>query len=98
MRLLVVFSHEGLWTGPKVRQKEGEVLHSRLEQSLQRGAVTATDWPCVCLQEYGQVPAYLEQRKKEMEEAQAEYDRYVEESMQRGQMELVTSEERCVCV
>lgn len=45
-------------------------------------------------QEYGKVPSYLEQRKKEMGEAQEEYDRYVAESLQRGQMEKVQQEER----
>ena len=47
-------------------------------------------------QEYGKVPSYLEQRKREMAEAQEEYDRYVAESLQRGQMEKVQQEERCL--
>ncbi len=45
-------------------------------------------------QDYGQSPPYLERRKKEMAEAQAEYDRYVEESMRQGQMEQVPGQER----
>lgn len=44
--------------------------------------------------EYGQVPAYLHQRRREMEEAQREYDRYIDESMRRGQMEQISSDER----
>lgn len=46
------------------------------------------------IQDYGQVPGYLEQRREEMQAAQAEYDRYIEESMRRGQMEQVSNEER----
>lgn len=45
-------------------------------------------------QDYGRSPPYLERRKKEMAEAQAEYDRYVEESMRQGQMEQVSEQER----
>lgn len=49
-----------------------------------------TSW----LQEYGKVPEYLEWRQEEMTAAQAEYDRYIEESIRRGQMEQVMEEER----
>ena len=45
-------------------------------------------------QEYGKVPGYLERRKQEIAEAQADYDRYVEESLHKGQMEQVSQEER----
>ena len=40
------------------------------------------------------MPGYLERRAEEMEAAQAAYDRYVEESLRRGQMEQVASDER----
>lgn len=46
--------------------------------------------------DYGQVPPYLEQRKQEMEEAQAMYDHYIKESLQRGQVQQVAEEERLV--
>ena len=46
------------------------------------------------IQEYGKVPSYLEQRRLEMEAAQAEYDQYVVESMRRGQMAQVGEGER----
>ncbi len=46
------------------------------------------------LQEYGKVPVYLEERRKEMEEAQVEYDAYVVESLRRGQMDTVGGSER----
>ena len=46
------------------------------------------------MQEYGKVPGYLEQRRLEMEAAQAEYDQYVVESMRRGQMAQVREAER----
>lgn len=39
-------------------------------------------------------PPYLEQRKQEMEEAQAMYDHYIKESLQRGQVQQVAEEER----
>ena len=40
------------------------------------------------------MPGYLEKRRKEMEEAQAEYDQYVVESIRRGQMAQVQEMER----
>lgn len=50
--------------------------------------------PSPTSQDYGQVPPYLEQRKQEMEEAQAMYDHYIKESLQRGQVQQVAEEER----
>ena len=47
-----------------------------------------------CPQDYGKVPGYLERRREEMEAAQAEYDRYIEESIRRGQMEQIAGDER----
>lgn len=44
--------------------------------------------------DYGKVPVYLERRSEEMAAAQAEYDRFVEESLRRGQMEEISEEER----
>ncbi|XP_064401854.1 enkurin-like [Halichondria panicea] len=44
--------------------------------------------------EYGKVPGYLEQRRREMEAAQADYDAYVVESLREGQMEQVGVSER----
>lgn len=40
------------------------------------------------------MPGYLEKRRKEMEEAQTEYDQYVLESIRRGQMAQVQEMER----
>ena len=40
------------------------------------------------------MPGYLERRQEEMAAAQADYDRYVEESIRGGQMEQVKQEER----
>lgn len=40
------------------------------------------------------MPQYVEQRCREMAEAQAEYDRYVRESLKQGQMQQVSQEER----
>ncbi len=40
------------------------------------------------------MPEYLEERRREMEAAQAEYDAYVVESLQQGQMEQVRESER----
>lgn len=45
-------------------------------------------------QDYGKVPAYLEQHRREMAEAQEQYDRYVQESLRRGQMQQVAADKR----
>ena len=45
-------------------------------------------------QDYGHVPGYLEQRRREVEAAQAQYDHYIDQSMRRGQMEQVSQDER----
>ena len=47
-------------------------------------------------QDYGHVPSYLEQRRQEMAEAQADYDRYVQESLKRGEMDRVSATQRYV--
>jgi len=44
--------------------------------------------------DYGKVPAYLEQHRREMAEAQEQYDRYVQESLRRGQMQQVAADKR----
>ena len=49
---------------------------------------------CLCRQDYGQVPQYLERRKEEMTTAQQEYEEYIAESMRRGQMDQVERDER----
>ena len=49
---------------------------------------------CLCRQDYGQVPQYLERRKEEMATAQQEYEEYIAESMRRGQMGQVERDER----
>ncbi len=46
------------------------------------------------MQDYGRTPGYLEQHKKEMKEAQEEYDRYVTESLRQGQMGQVQEAQR----
>lgn len=45
-------------------------------------------------QEYGRTPHYIEQRKKEIKEAQEEYDRYVAEHFKRGALRKLTQDER----
>ena len=45
-------------------------------------------------QEYGEVPVYLKQREQEMAEAQAEYDRYVKESLEREAMAQLNESKR----
>ena len=42
------------------------------------------------------MPAYLEQHRQEMAAAQEQYDRYVQESLQRGQMQQVAGDKRYV--
>ncbi len=46
------------------------------------------------MQDYGQTPQYLEEHKKEMAQAQDEYDHYVAESLRKGQMEQVRERQR----
>uniref|UniRef100_T1JAA9 Enkurin domain-containing protein n=1 Tax=Strigamia maritima TaxID=126957 RepID=T1JAA9_STRMM len=46
------------------------------------------------LQFYGRVPPYLEQRKKEIEEEQQEYEAYVGENVEQGNMKQIADEER----
>lgn len=43
--------------------------------------------------EYGEVPVYLDKRKKEMKRAQEEYDAYIAEYYQRGALRRLTQEE-----
>ena len=45
-------------------------------------------------QDFGKVPDYLTQRKQEMEEAQEAYDRYVQQSFERGAMGVLSEDER----
>lgn len=47
-----------------------------------------------CLQEFGDVPAYLIKRKEEIARAQGEYDAYVAESFRRGAMAQLGEQER----
>jgi len=44
--------------------------------------------------DYGKTPAYLVQRKEDMEQAQRDYDEYVRENMKRGAMNCLTNGER----
>lgn len=44
--------------------------------------------------DFGKVPDYLTQRKQEMEEAQEAYDRYVQQSFERGAMGVLSEDER----
>lgn len=44
--------------------------------------------------DYGKTPSYLVQHKKEMTQAQEEYDQYVTESLRQGQMEQVAEMQR----
>lgn len=46
--------------------------------------------------DYGKTPAYLVQRKEDMEQAQRDYDEYVRENMKRGAMNCLTNGERLV--
>ena len=48
--------------------------------------------------EYGKTPAYLTKRKEEVEQAQRDYDEYIKESFQRGAMQSLSHEERCVLI
>ena len=87
---MFLFSLTGVGSCTKVCQQEGE---------LSAACATLCSALSLCAthchsQDYGQVPHYLKQRKHEMAEAQAEYDRYVQESMRRGEMQQVTNEER----
>jgi len=44
--------------------------------------------------EYGKTPAYLVKRKEEEQNAQQEYDEYVQESLRRGAMKCLSDSER----
>ena len=46
--------------------------------------------------DYGKTPAYLVQRKEDMEQAQRDYDEYIKENMKRGAMNCLSNEERLV--
>jgi len=48
----------------------------------------------ITLQEYGKVPKYIQQRQREVAKAQAEYDRYIEETMRQGALLRVSNDER----
>lgn len=47
-----------------------------------------------CLQDYGEVPEYLQQRSEEEQRAQEAYDNYVKEQKKRGAMKHLSDEER----
>ena len=44
--------------------------------------------------DYGKTPEYLEKRKKEVEQAQIEYDAYIKERFRQGAMQQLSANER----
>lgn len=48
----------------------------------------------MCLQDYGEVPEYLQQRNEEEQRAQEAYDRCVKEQREQGAMKHLSDEER----
>ena len=50
------------------------------------------------LQDFGEVPVYLNKRKEEMQRAQEEYDAYVAEHFRRGALRCLTNEERQIII
>ena len=47
-----------------------------------------------CVQDYGKTPGYLTKRREEMEQAQREYEEYVEESRRQGALKQIQDDER----
>lgn len=61
------------------------------KQQLEQSGLTPV---YVTKMEYGKVPNYIQQRQKEVAKAQAEYDKYIEETMRQGALLRISNEER----